>query len=447
MAANPALGVFLHGVGGFAAGSFYLPLKRVRKWSWESYWLVNGVYSWIIAPWIFAAVVCSANGVSLPAILREGFTRHGAAMAWAYCFGAMWGVGGLTFGLTMRYLGMSLGMAVALGFCAAFGTVIPPIYSGTFADLLGSTSGLVTLAGVVVCLLGITLCGRAGMVKEREMTDDAKRVTIAEFNFVKGMWVAVFAGIMSACMAFGISAGAPLGEIAGRMGVPDVLKNTPVLIVVLAGGFTTNVIWCVALNARNGTFGDYFSGRGASVALNYLFSALAGVTWYLQFFFYSMGQTKMGKEYEFSSWTLHMATIILFSNLWGIALQEWRGTSRRVHRLIFGGLTVLVVSTGVVGAGSYLAPLITRSPAAQAVRTGDVAVFTVEVAERKPRYQWRKDEYDLTGTDRISGANTATLRIDRVGPADAGEYQCVIHGRFGKAESAGAALTVKPPDD
>lgn len=449
---NPPLGVFLHSVGGFASGSFYIPYKKVRNWAWEVYWLAGGVFSWIIAPWLFAWVVAQffgvdpvtkTTGVSLLAILGEGFRAHGREMFWAYVFGALWGVGGLTFGLTMRYLGMSLGMAVALGFCATFGTIIPPIYDGKIGELLTYTAGLVTLGGVVVCLFGIALCGKAGVSKERELPEAQKKATIAEFNFTKGMWVAVFSGIMSACMAFGIASGKPMGEIAEHMGVPSVLKNTPVLIVVLAGGFTTNFIWCMILSAMNGTFGHYVSGRGASIGSNYLFSALAGTTWYLQFFFYSMGTTQLGKEYEFSSWTLHMATIIIFSNMWGLILHEWRGTSRRVHNLIFTGILILVSSTVVVGMGSYLAPRVLKAPGPQTVAAGQTAEFTLEVADQAPTYQWYKDGQVLVDDDRITGSKAAKLRLSDVQPGDEGAYSCVVIGRFGKAGTEGAALKVE----
>ncbi len=373
MLANPILGVFYHSVGGFASGSFYIPYRKVKNWAWEVYWLAGGFFSWIIAPMCFAWAVAKHRGVDLFPILAEGLRDHPHAMMWAYIFGAMWGIGGLTFGLTMRYLGMSLGMAVALGFCAFFGTLIPPllgmvvgfgwfdavktylppIYEQNLLDLLRSKSGLLTLGGLAICIVGITLCGKAGISKERELPEADKKATIAEFSFVKGMWVAVFSGIMSACMAFAIKSGDPMGAIAVKHGVSDVFKNTPVLIVVLLGGFTTNFVWCMILSIMNKSFGDYTNAKGASIFSNYFFSAVAGTTWYLQFFFYSMGTTQMGK-YDFASWTLHMATIIIFSNMWGLILHEWKGTSRRTHNLILLGIIVLVASTMIVGGGSYL---------------------------------------------------------------------------------------------
>lgn len=342
-----ALGVLLHAIGGFAAGSFYIPFKKVRNWAWESYWLVGGVFSWIVAPWVAVLLTC-------PAVVDTFRAAPPANLFWCYFFGVLWGVGGLTFGLSMRYLGMSLGYALALGFCAAFGTVIPPVFEGRFGALLASTSGLVTLAGVLVCLLGVALCGAAGMRKEKEQSDEQKKQTIGEFSFFKGLWVALFAGVMSACMAFGLAAGKPIAAAAAAHGTPNLFKNFPVLVIVLAGGFTTNCLWCIILNLRNRSGRDYLDARGASLGANYVFSAVAGVTWYFQFFFYSMGTTKMG-QYDFSSWTIHMAFIIAFSNLWGLFFQEWKGSNSRTRGLVVAGLVVLLASTIVVGIGNWLA--------------------------------------------------------------------------------------------
>jgi L-rhamnose-H+ transport protein len=348
VSANPFLGVVLHAIGGFAAGSFYLPFKGVRKWAWESYWLVGGFFSWIVAP-ITAAILLNPN---LLDIYRES---PPSSIGFTYLLGVLWGIGGLTFGLTMRYLGLSLGYALALGFCATFGTIIPPIFDKTFVDLISTPSGLTVLAGVGVCIAGITVCGRAGVLKEKELTDEQKASTVSEFSFIKGVWIAIFAGVMSACMAFAIAAGAPIKELAGKMGTDPIHANTPVLVIALLGGFTTNCLWCLYLNIKNGTLRDYTSAPDASLALNYLFSALAGVTWYLQFFFYGMGTTQMG-QYDFSSWTIHMAFIIVFSNLWGITLKEWKGTSQKTHATIVAGILILILSTVVVGYGNYLAP-------------------------------------------------------------------------------------------
>ena len=343
------LGVFLHAVGGFAAGSFYTPFRKVTRWAWESYWLVMGVAAWLIMPWVIA-------GLTAPNLLTILHRAPWSSMIWAYIFGALWGVGGLTFGLTMRYLGMSLGMAVALGFCATFGTLVPPIYEGNFLGLFSTLSGRVLLLGIVVCLTGIGVCGYAGIRKERELTDEQKKSAIKEFSLVKGLVVAVFSGVMSACMNFGVEAGREIANVAAApdMNTPDVFKNNPTFILIMAGGFTTNFIWCLILNIRNRSGADYITGTPGLLAINYLFSMLAGAIWFMQFFFFGMGKTKMGK-YDFSSWTIHMAFIIVFSSLWGLYFHEWRGVRRQTKLAVWTGIAVLILSTVVIGVGNYLA--------------------------------------------------------------------------------------------
>lgn len=304
-------------------------------------------FSWIIMPWAVAFLTVP----NLMSVLAEA---PRISVFWSYLFGLLWGFGGLTFGLSMRYLGMSLGYALALGFCAAFGTIIPPVYFSTFDILLTSTSGLTMLGGVAVCLIGIAVCGWAGISKEKELPDEKKKETIKEFNFAKGLWVAIFAGVMSACFAFGIAAGKPIAELAVERGVAPLWQNSPVFIFIMLGGFTTNFIWCVFLNIKNKTAKDYVDSGDASIVVNYIFSALAGITWYFQFMFYGMGTTQMGK-YDFSSWTIHMAFIIVFSNIWGLIFHEWKGSSNRTLRIIFFGLLVLIISTLIIGLGNYLA--------------------------------------------------------------------------------------------
>jgi L-rhamnose-H+ transport protein len=388
MTINPFRGVVFHWLGGLASGSFYVPYRGVKKWSWEVYWLAGGFFSWIIAPWILASVntrdLLQVLGAAPPGVLLK-----------AYIFGALWGVGGLTFGLTMRYLGMSLGMGVALGYCAVIGTLVPPIIHHEFATkVLGTTSGQVILIGIVICILGIAVAGMAGMSKEREMTEEQKKSSIKEFNFFKGILVATFSGVFSACFAMGLDAAAPIAELSAQHGTTLLWTGLPKLVIVLLGGFTSNFIWCFILIAKKRTGYQYFSRRlrqgslkqgletGVAAAAvpsaanageprpkvkpnaperipmlsNYLFSALAGITWYMQFFFYTMGETQMGR-YKFSSWTIHMASIIIFSSLWGIALKEWKGSSGFTKTLLFMGLATLILSTVIVGFGNYLGAL------------------------------------------------------------------------------------------
>ena len=346
MDADPALGVTLHAIGGLAAASFYIPYKRVRGWAWETYWLVGGVFSWIVAPWAFSLAILPQTAL----ILRNA---DRATLAWTFFFGVLWGIGGLTFGLTMRYLGIALGYAIALGLCAAFGTLLPPQVEGQLGEILSRGPGQIVVLGVLVCLAGIAVSGSAGIRKEGEVSAEQKKAVVAEFSFGRGVAVAVACGVMSASMAYAFAAGKPIAEAALAQGAPSLWQNLPVLIVILTGGFLTNVTWCVFLAVKNRSGGDYARAT-APLTTNYLLCGLAGLTWYLQFFFYSMGTTRMGR-YDFSSWTLHMASIIIFSTVWGIALREWAGTTATTRRLVAAGLALLVASTVIVGYGNYLA--------------------------------------------------------------------------------------------
>ncbi len=382
MGSNWILAVCLHWMGGLASASFYVPYRKVKRWSWETYWLMGGIFSWLIAPITFAAIL-------VPGFWGPISEASGKTVFFTYFFGVLWGLGGLTFGLTMRFLGVGLGMAVALSYCAAFGTLVPPIFLGTFGGLVSTTWGLVTLSGVFVCLMGIGVSGIAGMSKEKELTGEAKTATVREFNFPLGFAVATFSGIMSACFNFALTAGHSINVLTGKLlakeGGSPMWHGLPTLIVILLGGFTTNFIWCLLLHIKNRSGKEYrvpkaepeelgiitgvdgpgyaAPANGSAAAaipnpsplpLNYLFCALAGTLWYLQFFFYTMGQTKMPLKLKFSGWTLHMASIIIFATLWGIFLHEWKGTSKRTHAWITLGLCLLIGSTIIVGWGNHI---------------------------------------------------------------------------------------------
>jgi L-rhamnose-H+ transport protein len=378
---NPFIGVLYHWVGGLASASNFIPFRRIQRWSWEVFWIIQGIAAWLIAPMALALLL-------VPNLFGILHAAPSSSLMYACFWGVMWGVGGLTFGLSIRYLGIALGYAIALGFCTAFGTLMPPVFSGQMSAIVHEPSGQVILAGVGVCLLAIAVSGLAGYSKEHEISsEDRAEAGERDYSFGKGLAVAIFAGIMSSCFAYGLAAGKPIAEIARTRLIADhrldLWQNLPVLVVVLWGGFFTNFLWSAFLILRNRSLAQFagepgvnpmgashagedgvatadggFNNQshrltGRTLLANYLFAALAGVIWYFQFFFYSMGQTKMGK-YDFSSWTLHMASIIIFATLWGMALREWRGTSRRTKALVGLGLFLLVGSSVIVGYGNYL---------------------------------------------------------------------------------------------
>ena len=343
---NAILGIIYHAIGGFAAGSFYAPYKKVENWAWEVYWLLGGFFAWILMPWLVSYLAVPNMSVFFTQLTFDD-------LKWPYIFGIIWGLGGITFGLTMRYLGMSLGMSLALGLTAIFGTLIPPIYNGAFNTLINFKSGIVTLIGILVSVIGIVVTGKAGVRKDKELTTEEKTDSIKEFDLKKGIIVAIIAGIMSASFAFGIAAGSSITEKAISVGTPELFSNSPLFIIIMAGGFTTNFIWCMFLSIKNRTIKDYIKTENTPIKMNYMFSALGGIIWYFQFMFYGMGTTKMG-DIDFASWSIHMSFIIIFSTMWGVIIKEWKGSSKQTIRVLVIGLSILILSTFVIGVGNYL---------------------------------------------------------------------------------------------
>lgn len=355
------LGVLFHFIGGFASGSFYIPYKKVKGWHWESYWIIGGLFSWLIVPPLAAYL-------TIPHFAEIIKGTSGSVLAITYFFGVLWGIGGLTYGLGVRYLGVSLGSSIILGLCMVFGALIPSIYydfspvagKDTFSEMVSSNWGLTVLAGLVVCILGIIICGKAGVMKEKQLkaagSDSHGMDVKTEYKFALGMFVSIVSGVLSACFNFGLEAGQSMGVVANEAwkavhpGEGEFLfRNNVIYVVLLWGGLTTNFIWCMILNARNKTFGDY-TNKKTPLASNYLFAALAGTTWFLQFFFYGMGESKLGNGP--SSWILHMAFIILVANMWGIILKEWKGVSKNTARTIAVGILTIILAVIIVGIGN-----------------------------------------------------------------------------------------------
>jgi L-rhamnose-H+ transport protein len=344
---NPALGVMIFVIGGLAGAVFYLPFKKVKNWAWESYWMVYAIIGLVVVPWVLAFTM-SPNVIS---VLKASPPNQ-----IGYCFlcGAMWGLGGLTWGLMIRYLGVGLGLAIGCGLCSAAGTIIPPIIKGTFTELLQTQAGKVSLAGVLVSLIGIVLVGAAGMSKESELPDEQKKAAVAEFNFKKGILVAIFSGLMSAAMSFGLQGGAEIEKLAliTEPLTGNSWKGMPVLVVVLLGGFVVNSVWCLFLNLKNKTIGDY-ANSATPLAGNLIFAGLAGAIWCSQFICFKTGEPAMG-TLSYIGWAVLMASAILFSTILGIFLGEWKNTSSRTKTLLALGLALLVLTSVVSGYSGYL---------------------------------------------------------------------------------------------
>lgn len=336
---NTLIGLLVIAVGSFGQSSSYVPINKIKNWSWESFWLVQGVFAWLIFPFL-GALLAVPQGSTLGALLSVD-----PAASWkAIGFGALWGVGGLTFGLSMRYLGVALGQSIALGTCSAFGTLIPALFFDK-QDLLHG-DGLILLLGVCITLVGIAVIGYAGGLRAQNMTEEQKKAAIKDFALTKGLLVALLAGVMSACFALGLSAGQPIADAAKSVGANDLFATLPTTLMVTLGGFFTNAVYCLSQNAKNKSFTDYTSNSRKIWVNNLFFCSLAGLLWYSQFFGLSVGKSFLAENAIMLafSWSILMALNVTFSNVWGILLKEWKGVSTKTIVVLILGLFILVFS-------------------------------------------------------------------------------------------------------
>lgn len=336
---NILIGLLIIAVGAFCQSSCYVPINKIKEWSWESYWIVQGLFAWLVLP-LCGALLAVPEGHTLCELFASGNTFN----IWmTMLFGVLWGVGGLTFGLSMRYLGVALGQSIALGTCAGLGTVMGPVLLNCFfpeLDALSRLTGAV-LIGVCVTLLGISIIGVAGSMKASSQSEEEKLAAVKDFNFPKGLAIALLAGFMSGCFNVGLEFGRDIhfGDLT-----PEIYKTLPATLMVTIGGFVTNAIYCFYQNSKNGTWSDY--GKGHVWLNNVLFCLLAGALWYSQFFGLSLGKGFLVDSPTLMtlSFCILMALNVVFSNVWGIILKEWKGCSGKTIGVLVLGIVVLIVS-------------------------------------------------------------------------------------------------------
>ncbi len=332
------IGLLIIAIGAFCQSSCYVPIKKMKQWSWESYWIVQGVFAWLVFPFL-GALLAVPSGESLFGL----FSGTDPFRLWmTILFGVLWGVGGLTFGLSMRYLGVALGQSIALGTCAGLGTILGPVFLNIFFPELDALSSLTAavIIGVVITLLGIAIIGIAGAMKASSLSEDEKKAAVKDFNFPKGIVIALLAGFMSGCFNVGLTFGKPICFPESN----QMFATLPATFLVTLGGFVTNAIYCFWQNSKNKTWGDY--RKGSVWGNNLLFCALAGLLWYSQFFGLGLGQSffEEGSALYTLAFCILMALNVVFSNVWGIILKEWKGCSNRTIAVLLIGIAVLVIS-------------------------------------------------------------------------------------------------------
>ena len=335
-------GIGWHMIGAAAAASFYAPIEKVKKWSWETTWAVAGIFSWILLP----------IGVSL--MLLPHFTAFYAGISWdvlipVFLFGCMWGIGNVNYGLTMRYLGISLGIGVAIGITLIVGTLVPPIVHSHLLALLATTSGAWPMAGILTALVGIGVVTYAGHQKER-----AQNVVVQEFNLRKGLILAVLCGIFSSGMSFAIDAARPMAAAAQSLGVKHLYAALPAYVIIMGGGALVNLAYCFT---RLGFVKDIsivrdFAQPRRILLINAALAASGGIMWYFQFFFYAWGEANVPSRLFFINWMLHMSLYVLFGGIVGLSLGEWRGAGKRPVRWLWVGMLIIILAANLIGLGA-----------------------------------------------------------------------------------------------
>ena len=333
------IGLLIIAIGSFCQSSSYVPINKVKDWSWESFWLVQGIFAWLIFP-VLGAQLAVPEDQSLVGLYLDNLSRS----MWPVFWGILWGVGGLTFGLSMRYLGVALGQSISLGTCAGLGTILGPVLLNIFFPELNALESLTfaVILGVVVTLVGIAVIGVAGAMKSSSLSEEEKKQAVKDFNFPKGLTIALLAGFMSGCFNVGLEFGKDInfGELTEPM-----FRTLPATLLVTLGGFITNAVYCFYQNSKNHTWSDY--GKSGVIVNNLLFCALAGLLWYSQFFGLSLGKGFLTSSPVLTTlaFCILMALNVVFSNVWGIILKEWKGCSRSTIMVLVLGLAILIISS------------------------------------------------------------------------------------------------------
>jgi len=338
-------GILLVALGSFSAATFYVPISKAKNIAWEVYWLMAGIFSWLIVPLLVAYF-------TVPNLFGLYGSIDNSAFMWPFIFGALWGVGSLTYGMTLRYLGVSLGIAVANGIISVFGTLIPPIYAHGFGALVESPASIVSLVGVLISVVGIAFMGMAGISKEKDLSAGVSKSKEkkSEFNLKLGLIVALVSGVMSACFSFGLNAAKPIAQAAVNNGTDPLFQGNAGLCVILFGGLLVNAAYCIFKGLQNKTSGDWVKTKNTPVLRNWIFLIFGGSLWYFQMMFLEMGKSRMG-NLDYTAWAILMSLAIVFSTAWGFYDGEWKGVSKKTLTFVFAGLALLILSAIIIGIG------------------------------------------------------------------------------------------------
>ncbi len=335
-------GILLIALGAFSSGSFAVPFGKIKEWNWETYWMVFSFGAYILFP----LTACLVFAPQFAQIITSTST---GTLTPVFLLGALYGVGNLSFGLTLRYLGLSLGYALSLGLMLGIGTLIPPAIDGRLSVMMQGRGGTLLILGIVIACVGIALSAWAGILKDKTVSDEKKQESIGEFNLIKGVMAAVLVGFTGSAMSLGFEQGNPMSDLAAKQGVDPLFTMMPMMVILFAGTFFTTIGWCIYLGTKNNSLKNYVRASSSKLLTgNYLFGLLAGLLWFSQFIVYGMGKSKMG-PYTFTSWGILMALTIAFATIWGLIRNEWKGAPNKIYILMILSLIIIIASSILIG--------------------------------------------------------------------------------------------------
>lgn len=335
-------GILLITVGAFMSGSFAIPFDKVKGWKWENHWLVYSLFAYVIVPLLVSLVF-------VPDLMKVLNAAPSNTLWLVFLLGAIYGAANLTFGLSLRYLGIALGYALSLGLMMAIGTLVPPLIDGRLALLFQGNGGIMLIAGIIISLTGIAISGYAGFLKSKliEKGDG----TNSDFNIKKGIAAALFVGVAGSATALGLEQGIPIAKASIETGTNPLFQDSIVFLVLYSGSFLTTIIWCMYLSVKNKSVKNFFKPAGSTLIFNYLFCALAGFLWYINYVFFGMGKAQMG-AFSFVAWGILMTLTIVCATLWGLYRGEWKGVTTKIRLLMWIGLIILVFASFLIGMSS-----------------------------------------------------------------------------------------------
>lgn len=350
---NPVIGTGLHAIGGMSAASCYLPNTQTRQWSWGTFWLAQALFAWILMPLLI-------GWITVPGFFHILATAPKESLWTAFLLGAAYGFGGMSFGKAINHIGYSLTYTLAIGISAVLGTLLPMVIFGGIGEYFSRPGGGIVLTGMILSLIGVTICGQAGFKKEKDL--DQTGTGKKKFNMSTGLFLTIVAGVLSGVFNLSLEYGQPVSDMAAAAGAGHYEGNAK-LIISTSGCFSVNLIWFIIAGLRKQTLKEFLPAKELPLKLifrNWFWSAMAGSLWCFQFFFYGLGHVKMG-NFQYASWVLHMSMLIFFSYIVGLVMKEWKQVKKPTYFLLITGLVILILSFVITSYGSYTGEQLIRA--------------------------------------------------------------------------------------